>query len=114
MTGETEPDQARQSGTPGIVRSTAVLGVNACDQCPFRVSANFVYDRDAMESLDDGWEPSCHKLVGVDAIFHEPFPQATRCRGHDAWIAGEHGFLTPNVELSGSDRTRAASARPPG
>ena len=72
----------------------------ACEQCPFRTGPVFKYDSDAMEALYEGLEPSCHKIVGAYAIFHDPFPTAKRCAGHDYWDAGERGFSKPKLVKS--------------
>ena len=82
------------------MQTASKLGAPACDACPFRASIQMVYDEDAMNALNDGWEPSCHKLVGMSAIFNDPFPTFARCRGYDSWLADECGFVTPTVVLS--------------
>lgn len=68
-----------------------------CDECPFRASVRMAYDADAMEALDEGFEPSCHKIVGPDNIFTIDYPTTTRCAGHDAWVDGVEGFAKPNL-----------------
>lgn len=52
------------------------------------------YDSDAIEALDSGCEPSCHMVVGAQAIFHE-WPPKHRCHGFDAWINEQPGFAKP-------------------
>ena len=68
-----------------------------CSKCPFRIGSSIGYDLDAMEALEDGWEPSCHKLVGKNSIFKERSPVANRCRGYDAMQQGEKGFGPPKL-----------------
>lgn len=85
--------------TPREVGLSEGLGA-ACSTCPFRLGAALGYDDDALEALADGWEPSCHQIVGMQAIFHEPFPTSSRCRGHDAWARGDAGFAAPNARLT--------------
>ena len=89
----------------------------ACDQCPFRTGSIFKYDRDAMEALNDGLEPSCHILVGAYAIFHDPFTTTKRCRGYDAWVENKRGFTKPkcsdvDVSRDGTTTTVIPSLAP--
>ena len=88
------------NASPANVGSNDGLGA-ACSTCPFRLGSRVVYDDDALEALADGWLPSCHQIVGMQAIFHEPFPTSSRCRGHDAWARGDDGFAAPNAKLNG-------------
>lgn len=57
------------------------------------------YDEDALEALDDGEEPACHAIVGVNAIFQhaplEPDPSVA-CTGYHAWLNGVRGFKRPH------------------
>lgn len=75
-----------------------------CKNCPFKVGSPMGYDADAMETLDDGYEPRCHSLVGADNIFSEDWPTTQRCVGHDLWESGATGFTRPFLI------TRAAAA----
>ena len=78
--------------------------MTACNACPFRIGSKTVYDADAMESLNDGFTPSCHKAVGTQRIFCDPFPSATRCRGYDAWTDGVDGFAVPKQVATNETR----------
>ena len=69
--------------------------MKACKNCPFREGSPLGYDSDAMEALEDGIEPSCHSLVGVDRIMRE-IP-GTRCEGYEAFCRGEPGYQSPNL-----------------
>jgi hypothetical protein len=56
------------------------------------------YDADAMEALESGMTPSCHMIVGPDAIFHiEPPSAETVCIGHELWCADVRGFHLPTT-----------------
>ncbi len=79
------------------VPPAAALGRAACAECPFRVGSQVCYDADALEALEDGAEPSCHMVVGMDSIFFaEPPTDKQRCTGHDRWIDGAEGFREPS------------------
>lgn len=67
----------------------------ACKNCPFRAGSSMGYDADAMEALDDGYEPSCHAIAGVDAIFAIDIPEESLCAGYAAWCNDESGFRKP-------------------
>lgn len=104
MTGANKLDEATHGSPPGIVRvDRLVRSVRAaCSACPFRVGSAFVYDADALEALDQGAIPSCHKIAGLDAIFHNDTPNAAEvCMGHENWCDGVDGFDRPNARLSG-------------
>ena len=47
----------------------------SCNECPFREGSKTIYDADAMEALDEGGEPSCHKVVGHFNIFNAVLPE---------------------------------------
>lgn len=70
-----------------------------CKNCPFRAGSSLGYDADALEALDEGLEPSCHSMVGLDSIFAKADPGANRCHGHDQWRSGADGFRIP-VEVA--------------
>ena len=68
----------------------------ACANCPFRVNSPYGYDADALECLDEGYEPSCHNHAGFDGIFHVDWPTGVQaCHGHAAWQNDEPGFQRP-------------------
>jgi hypothetical protein len=67
----------------------------ACKNCPFRIGSSMGYDADALQALDDGYEPSCHAVAGVDAIFALDWPTESLCAGYRAWTSDEHGFCKP-------------------
>ena len=70
--------------------------VKPCKTCPFLPNAKFGYDRDAMERLDEGREPSCHSIVGLDVIFDDILPSdQTICKGYLGWLNKEPGFVKP-------------------
>jgi hypothetical protein len=64
-----------------------------CANCPFRVGSPLGYDADAMEALDAGHEPSCHEVVGLDAVMTGGPDE--RCLGYEAWCDGKRGFQKP-------------------
>lgn len=67
-----------------------------CHQCPFRNESPLAYDTDAMAALDEGHEPSCHSVVGMDAVFHDFNPgDANRCIGFERWASDRAGFRKP-------------------
>lgn len=69
----------------------------ACKECPFRAGSAVCYDSDSMDALDDGNEPSCHMVVGVDSIFFsEPLTDKQRCHGHALWLDGIAGYQEPS------------------
>ena len=72
-----------------------------CSECPFRISSAFSYDEDAFLAFEDGQNaPSCHKKVGLNAIFLnaplDPEP-GTECHGYEAWLQKQPGFQTPTL-----------------
>lgn len=68
----------------------------ACRECPFRSGSGYVYDSDAIEALNSGMEPSCHAIVGTEAIFQDDPPNPSqRCRGHDRWVESVAGYEFP-------------------
>lgn len=70
----------------------------ACRDCPFKLGSRIAYDRDAMDALTAGYTPSCHMVVGMDAIFNDPFPsEKVACRGHEEWQDGRSGFGLPKL-----------------
>lgn len=78
-----------------------------CATCPFIKGVKMAYDEDAMEALDSGMVPSCHAIVGTQAIFHDECPGPdTVCLGHERWVAGDKGFDIPK-ELAGESREEA-------
>lgn len=67
-----------------------------CAQCPFRCDSPLAYDSDAITALDEGHEPSCHAVVGLDAVFAACHPQdEERCIGFDLWLDQAAGFRKP-------------------
>lgn len=69
----------------------------ACKNCPFRIGSPMGYDPDAMEALDEGYEPSCHATAGVDLIFALDWPTESLCAGYRAWTNDEPGFRKPTA-----------------
>lgn len=41
----------------------------ACKTCPWR-DGGYVYDDDGREAVLEGYEASCHCIVGTQAVFH--------------------------------------------
>lgn len=79
---------------------------SACQNCPFRRGSPLGYDRDAMEALRDGNEPSCHMVVGIYAIFSAPQmvpAEHAACVGYRAWCAGVRGFVKPRLVEGDAD-----------
>ena len=71
---------------------------NPCAGCPFREGSKTVYDRDAIEALDEGQEPSCHCVVGHHSIFDAVLPERSiACLGYLSWQEGEPGFCRPKL-----------------
>lgn len=68
---------------------------SACKNCPFRSGSPMGYDGDAMEALEEGYEPSCHGVVGADSIFALDWPIESLCAGFKAWENDEPGFCKP-------------------
>lgn len=69
-----------------------------CRDCPFRANSPLAYDWDASLALSDGYEPSCHSVVGLGTIFENPHPDdSVRCIGYDQWNSGTSGFRTPTT-----------------
>ena len=67
-----------------------------CKACPFDQLSGYAYDEDAMEALDSGMTPSCHCIVGRDAIFHDETPsERTVCVGHERWMSDVPGWCKP-------------------
>lgn len=67
----------------------------ACKTCPWRIDG-FDYDEDGREAFIEGYEPSCHLLVGLQSVFHhQPARQGEACRGPDHFYAGEPGHRDP-------------------
>jgi hypothetical protein len=67
-----------------------------CAQCPFRADSPLSYDADAIAALDDGYEPSCHSVVGLGVVFEDWNPDdAKRCVGYEHWANGDDGFMKP-------------------
>lgn len=68
-----------------------------CANCPFRSDSKLGYDADAMEALNNGHEPSCHAVVGLDAIFVDAPTHQTRCLGFVKWLKRARGFKKPKL-----------------
>ncbi|UUZ75439.1 hypothetical protein LP414_27370 [Polaromonas sp. P1(28)-13] len=76
-------------------------GSVACKACPFRDLSGTTYDADAMEALDEGNEPSCHRKVGHSSIFYEVFPKDDiACFGYREWMNETPGFSKPKQTLT--------------
>lgn len=66
-----------------------------CANCPFRADSELGYDADAIEALNEGHDPSCHAVVGLDAIFVDAPNHQTRCLGFVKWLNRTPGFRKP-------------------
>jgi hypothetical protein len=74
-----------------------------CKHCPFKGDSRMVYDADATEALEEGYEPSCHAKVGTNAIFCDQ-PPVHRCHGHDLWLDGHPGYRQPATSTLGDQQ----------
>lgn len=96
---ESVPETSEHSQGLGLSASSckAVEGVRRpCIECPFKAVSPIVYDSDALEALDEGYEPSCHAVVGFGAIFEDSCPDGSKaCVGHALWLAGAFGYTHP-------------------
>jgi len=64
----------------------------ACKDCPWR-EGGVAYDEDGLEAILEGYEPSCHKLVGRQGVFHnQPAVPGQECRGPDLFDMGVPGY----------------------
>lgn len=81
---------------------SAAAQKQACRSCPFREGAVLGYDTDAMEWLDRGEEPACHRLAGKMSIFaNAPLtPEIDICRGFRLWESGAPGYRKPACSLT--------------
>lgn len=69
-----------------------------CSECPFRTDTALIYDEIAEESLNEGREPTCHKISGVDKVFDDPSPtEVTICVGYVKWKDGQPGYEKPCI-----------------
>lgn len=72
-----------------------------CKTCPWRKDSGVVYDEDGLEAYLEGYEPSCHCLVGLQSVFHNqpPLP-GQECRGPDFYESGDPAYHNPIEEGS--------------
>lgn len=72
----------------------------ACKTCPWREDSVYVYDEDGREACLEGYEASCHCIVGLQAVFHhQPARPGEACRGPDHFEAGTPGYRDATVVL---------------
>lgn len=93
-------DDARRDAAKAAAENKGKARKQACEECPFREHSQMRYDADAMEALDKGNEPYCHKMAGLDSIFRDaPLrpSEHSACHGFHAWIKRHKGFRKPRA-----------------
>lgn len=76
----------------------------ACKTCPWR-DGGYVYDDDGREAFLEGYDASCHCIVGLQAVFHhQPARPGEACRGPEHFEAGTPGYRDATVVLQGTNQ----------
>lgn len=69
-----------------------------CSMCPFRDQGGLPFCDEGHRMLNEGYEPSCHEIVGPARQFDDPSPsEAVVCKGFGRWKEGVIGFAVPKV-----------------
>ena len=69
----------------------------ACKNCPWRIGG-LQYDADGLEAFIDGYDASCHEIVGKQRVFaDQPAKNGNECRGPFHVDAGTDGYRDATI-----------------